>query len=164
MHGKTETIVLLLGSAVLSFALVSCKGDDAQSGDGGGSGAVAKADTVESVADELTTLIESLPGILSTAKDAESAKAAATKIDALGDQLVACLDKLKAFDKPTAEQKAALEAKMGPRMDAMEQKMGPAMAAIMSNQEVATILNEAMSRFGEKTAAMDTVGEAYFGK
>ena len=50
------------------------------------------------------------------------------------------------------------------RMDAMEQKMGPAMAAIMSNQEVATILNEAMAKFGEKTAAMDTVGEAYFGK
>jgi len=154
---KTLTIGL-----TLPFGLISCGGDDKK--DSGGSTATPekKADSYDSLSDEMLSVMNSLADALGSVKDKATAEAAAKKIDGLVPQVNDIAARLKKLGKPSKEQAQKINAKMDAADAKFEEKMKVGMGAAMSDPEVGKVIMTAMNDFGEKTKEMDKLVQDYF--
>ena len=122
-----------------------------------------KKDTVDSLTDEIITKFDELAETVATAKDKESAEAAAKKIDAIGDDILAIAKRLEALPEPSEDEKKKIDEKMDAAVDDMQKKMADSMKGAMADPEVGKIIMEAMNGFGKK---MDEAEDTFkkFGK
>lgn len=149
----TVSKLAIVAASALALFITSC-------GDKKGE---AAADTPDSVTDELLTTMDDLSATIATAKDKESAEAAATKIGEIGDEFLAIAKRLDALDEPSEEVKKELDEKMDKAMEEKQGKMMEAMKAISSNPEAMTIVGKAMEAFGEKMNSAEDIFKK-FGK
>lgn len=107
--------------------------------------------------------MNALADALATAKDKASAEEAVKKIDGIGDAVDSIATRLDKLETPSEEGKKALNQKTDKAQEAMEKKMGGLIGAMMSNEEIGTVLGPAMEKFGERMEKHNPIFER-FGK
>lgn len=120
-----------------------------------------KKDTADTLSDEMVTQMGELADAVSSAKDKDSAEAAAKKIDEIGDEFVAIAKRLEALGDPSDEDKKLVEEKMDKAEKEMRGKMADGMKDMMKNPEAAKIIGEAMEKFGKKMDDAEKIFEKY---
>jgi len=160
----TKTIFLSIAFAS-SALFLSCeeKKEETKTGDDGGVTTESKADTPDSLTDELAGTLNELADVFTSVKDTDTAKAAVDKIDTLGGKFEEIAGRLDKLEEPSDETKKELEAKMDKVAEELEAKMNPFMKTVMGDQEIAQIIMPAMQGFGERMQKLDPIFER-FGK
>ncbi|MCP5537586.1 MAG: hypothetical protein H7A51_15305 [Akkermansiaceae bacterium] len=142
---STLSLIAVTTSMVLSLFVMSC----------------GKKDTAASLSDEMLTQMEELITAIESAKDKESAEKSATRIDEIGDELVAIAGRLDALGEPSEEDKKLVKEKMDKAEQDNKERMMAAMKNIMGNQEVGAILGTAMEAFGKKMDGVEDTFKKY---
>jgi len=155
---KLHTLSIALAFA---FSVASCDKGDARNGD---SGNTENTKPAVSKHEELANYImDSMKDVATTASavsDLDSAKAAAMKIDNVGDQFVRIAEELKGLDPPDAKVKEAINKKMDERDAEMEKVIGEDLQKTMEtlDAESQQVLQKA---FGDYFGKMDAVGKEF---
>ena len=142
---STLSLIAVTTSMVLSLFVMSC----------------GKKDTAASLSDEMLTQMEELITAIESAKDKESAEKSATRIDEIGDELVAIAGRLDALGEPSEEDKKLVKEKMDKAEQDNKERMMAAMKKIMGNQEVGAILGTAMEAFNKKMDGVEDTFKKY---
>ncbi|MBT8044376.1 MAG: hypothetical protein KJO79_05440 [Verrucomicrobiae bacterium] len=136
---STLSRMTVAASMILSLFVMSC----------------GKKDTAESLSDEVVAQMNELVAAISSAKDKESAEQAASKIDAIGDELVDIAARLDALGDPSEDDKKMIKEKMETAKEENNKKLTEAMTAAMGNTDAREVLMKAMDSFSKKMKEVD---------
>lgn len=141
--------ITAVASVALSMLFVSC-GEDKK-----------KADTLDSLADEVVDTINRVPEAMSKIKDKGSAQEAADVIGEVGDELVAIAERMEKLDEPSDEEKKAMDKKIEEGIKGGDETMSKIDPAVMGDPEIQKIINEAMKGFMEKMKKAEATFKKY---
>ena len=162
MKRTTALRLFSIATAVTAPLLFTSCGEK-KDGGGDDNAQTENTDTPDSLTDELIVQMNALADALATAKDKASAEEAVKKIDGIGDAVDSIATRLDKLETPSEEGKKALNQKTDKAQEAMEKKMGGLIGAMMSNEEIGTVLGPAMEKFGERMEKHNPIFER-FGK
>ncbi len=142
--------IATVASVALSMLFVSC-GEDKKS----------KADTLDSIADEVIATLNRMPEAMSSIKDKESAQAAADVIKEVGTELEDIAARLEKLDVPSDEEKKRIDKKIEDGIAGGDEKMGNLDPKVMADPEIQKIIGEAMQSFGETMKKVEPIFKKY---
>jgi molecular chaperone GrpE (heat shock protein) len=124
---------------------------------------VAKADTVESLADEVGAQLDNLGRALQVAKDSGTAGKLAEIVPLVSAEINSIAERLSKLPEPSTEVKQRIDAKMTERETEMQQTFGDLDEFMAGLQpEVKTAVEEALGAFLNAMSAVEDVFSKYF--
>lgn len=154
-------MALLAAIAIPSCSESKSGGDDAASGGDSKGPALSKH---EELADKTAGLMDDFVAAMTSVSDEETAKAAAEKLDKIGDDMVAVVEELKGLDEPAEELKKKLAEKMEAKEKEIEKAMnddfGPKMEKL--SEEAQGTLMEAFMKFGQTMEPLEEELDKHF--
>lgn len=111
--------------------------------------ACGKSSPHEALADEATASLENLVTVLEGATDEASAKASLPKLEQAITRMKEVETRMKAMEKPTAEQEAAMEARHKGKVDGLTGRMTTQMMRIATDPKLSAVLAPALDKFGK---------------
>lgn len=121
--------------------------------------ATARTGTHVELAGEAVELMSALVDTLASAKDAESARVAATKLDTIASSFEALATRMVAVGKPTGVQKEKVNALFRAAEKDLEERMGESLTVLLTDQEVGRILGTALEKFGQRMNRLEVMEE-----
>ncbi len=104
-------------------------------------------DSYESMASDSVSYYEEMASILEGVSDVESAKAAAPKLEAVGQKMAELRKRTDALGQPTLEQVKALEEKYTKEMTSAMGRIGAVARKLAGKPEIEEILEVPMKKF-----------------